>query len=97
MQNTKAVQENTRRERNFLKDSLAVLQEDVNMAHNMNARHRDELQKNCQTQTEKLELRANTSFQQTSDIETEQMRRQLTTKNCCIEGRDTGKGTVHDT
>jgi hypothetical protein len=79
MQNTEEVQENTRRESNFLQDRLAVQQEHVNMAHNMNARHRDELQRDCQTQTETLELRADTPFQQTSDMENEQIRRQLRT------------------
>jgi hypothetical protein len=47
------------------------------MAHNTNARLRDEFHKDCQTQTETLELRANTSFQQTSDMEMENMRIQL--------------------
>jgi hypothetical protein len=78
MQNTEEVQENTRRERNFLKDRLAVQQQHVNVAHNLNTCHRDELQKDCQALTE-TELRANTSFQQTSDMEKEQMRRQLRT------------------
>jgi hypothetical protein len=75
MQNTEEVQENTRQERNFLKDHLTVLQEHVNMAHNINARHRDELQKDCHTQTD---IGAE-SFQQTSDMQKEQMRGQLRT------------------
>jgi hypothetical protein len=52
----------------------------------MNAQLTDELQKEYQTEVEKLELRANTSFQETSDVKKVQMR----TKSCCREGRETG-------
>jgi hypothetical protein len=40
----------------------------------MTARLRDELEKECQTEAEKLELRANTFFQETSDMKKVQMR-----------------------
>jgi hypothetical protein len=74
MQSADEVQ-NTRRERYFLKYHLAILQEHLNITHNMNSRPRDELQKECQIEIEKLEPRANKSFQKTSDMEKEQMRR----------------------
>jgi hypothetical protein len=74
----RAVQEDARRDRNFLKHRHAVLQEHVNMAHFMNTQHA-EITKDWQTQTDALELRANTFFQQTSDMENEQMRTQLRT------------------
>jgi hypothetical protein len=77
VQNAEEVQENTRRGIQLLKDHPDILQEHVNLTHNMNARLRDELQKQCQTEGEKLELGANTSFQETSDMEKEQMRRKL--------------------
>lgn len=43
----------------------------------MNARLREESQKECQTEVEMLELTANTSFQETSGMKKEQMRREL--------------------
>jgi hypothetical protein len=72
MQNAEEVQENNRRETNFQ-------QEHVNITRNMNGRLRYELRKDCQTQTETVEMKVDTSFQQTSDTEKEQMERQLRT------------------
>jgi hypothetical protein len=77
MRNAEEAQENTRREIHFLKYHLAILQEHLNVTHNMNARLRDELQNECQNEIEKFEPRANTSIQKTSDMEKGQMRSEL--------------------
>jgi hypothetical protein len=42
----------------------------------MNTRLPDKLEKKCHTEIEKLELRANTTFQETSSMEKEQMRKE---------------------
>jgi hypothetical protein len=63
------VQENLRREIRLLEDHIANLQVDPNHTYNMNARR--------QTEVENLELGANTSFHETSDVEKEQIRREL--------------------
>jgi hypothetical protein len=55
----------------------------------MNILLRDESQKECQTEVETLELRANTSFQETTDMKKEH--------SCCREGRETGSGATHHT
>jgi hypothetical protein len=67
LRNAEEVQENTRREIQFLKDHLESLQEHVNLTHDMNARLKDELQKQRQTGVDMPQLRANTSFQETSE------------------------------
>jgi hypothetical protein len=63
------VQEDIRREIRLLEDHIANLQVDGNLTCNMNDGRR--------TVVEYLELGANTSFQETSDMEKEQMRREL--------------------
>jgi hypothetical protein len=74
VQNAEDLQDNTRRELHFTEDHLDILQHHLNLTHNMNARLIDELEKECHTEVQQLELRANTSFQETSDMEKEQMK-----------------------
>jgi hypothetical protein len=54
-------------------------EESVNSIHDTDVQNRVELRKECQTEEENLELRANTSLQETSNVEREQLRRYLST------------------
>jgi hypothetical protein len=48
----------------FFRNNLAILQKYLNLTHNMNTQLMNELQKECHREIEKVELRANTSFQE---------------------------------
>jgi hypothetical protein len=56
VRNAEEVQENTLRENHFVNDQLSMLQEYLNLLRNVDTLLRDELQKKCQTEVEKLEL-----------------------------------------